>query len=217
MNIIWYGQSCFLLTTRAGERILIDPYYRFLGYRMPIIPADIVIVTHDHRDHNQLQAASGDYLLANSPLKYTCGDIQIHGVQTYHDEHNGAKRGSNYVFVIEADGLRICHAGDLGHQLTEQQVMEIGKVDILMVPVGGTKTIDGLEAVQVMKQLQPAITIPMHYRTKQLGVAGWLLFDKVNKFINAAGQKNVCVHELNVTQHSLTDYPGIVMFHHRQE
>jgi len=216
MNIIWYGQSCFLLTTSAGERILIDPYYRFLGYRMPVIPADVVVVTHDHRDHNQLQAASGDYLLANRPQKYVSGEIEIHGIPTYHDKEQGAKRGNNCVFVIQTDGLRICHAGDLGHLLTEHQVMGIGEVDILMVPVGGTKTINGTEAVQVMEQLQPAITIPMHYRTKQLGIAGWLLFDKVDKFIHAAKQKSVHIHELNVTQQSLTDYPGIVTFHSRQ-
>ncbi|MFD0710514.1 MBL fold metallo-hydrolase [Paenibacillus sp. GCM10027626] len=215
MKIKWYGQSSFLLTTQGGTRILIDPFHRLLGYHMPVVEADIVIVTHDHRDHNQLQAASGDFLLVNRPEVYNKNDVTIHGVKTYHDKQNGAKRGENIVFVIQADEMTVCHSGDLGHLLTAEQKEAIGKIDVLMVPTGGGKTINGAEAAEVMKQLQPAIAIPMHYRTKELGIAGKLLFEKVDKFIAAAQKKVTEVSELEISCTSLNEYQGIVTFRNR--
>jgi L-ascorbate metabolism protein UlaG (beta-lactamase superfamily) len=210
--IKWFGHSSFLLTTQGGTRVLIDPYDRFLGYRMPRVEADIVVVTHDHRDHNQLQAATGSYMIANQPLDYEKNDVSIQGIRTYHDKKEGAKRGANTVFVLRADGLSVCHCGDLGHLLTPSQISEIGKVDILIVPVGGKMTLNGEEAAQVMRQLQPTVAIPMHYRTKALGLPGRLLFDKEDKFVEAAGQRAVTVKELDVSRENLADYAGVVTF-----
>jgi L-ascorbate metabolism protein UlaG (beta-lactamase superfamily) len=212
MKIKWFGQSSFLLTSQAGIRILIDPYNRFLGYRMPIVEADIVVVTHDHRDHNQIQAASGKYLLVNQPAEYDIEGVKIQGIKTFHDKQNGAKRGDNIVFVFRMEGLSVCHCGDLGHLLTLEQIREIGQVDILILPVGGTMTINGVEAVQVMRQLNPTITIPMHYRTKATGIVGWLLFDKVDKFILAAELGTTDVKELNISRDRLSEYTGVVTF-----
>lgn len=215
MKIKWFGQSSFLLTSHEGTRILIDPYYRFLGYRMPRVEADIVAVTHNHRDHNQIQAATGNYLLVNQPLDYVKGDVSIKGVRTFHDKQGGAKRGDNIVFVFQTDDLTICHCGDLGHLLTSEQIRDIGKIDILIVPVGGKMTLNGPEAAQVMRQLQPAITIPMHYRTKALGVVGMILFDKVDEFLSAAGQNISEVKELDISKERLPDYAGVVTFNYK--
>jgi Predicted Zn-dependent hydrolases of the beta-lactamase fold len=213
MKIKWYGQSSFLLTTDEGTRILIDPYGRLLGYRMPrSIESDIVIVTHDHKDHNQIQVASGEYMLVNQPRSYVKKDVAITGIPTFHDKAGGKKRGPNIVFVIKAGDLKVCHCGDLGHLLTEEQVSQIGKVDILMVPAGGKMTLNGADAAKVMNQLRPAVTIPMHYRTKALGLPGKLLFDKVDKFIAAAGKPSREVQELDLTKDRLEDYAGIVTF-----
>lgn len=211
MHIKWYGHSSFLLTSEAGTRILIDPYYKFLGYRMPVpIESDIVVVTHDHGDHNKVKAASGDYLLVNEPKDYSRGDVNISGFKSFHDKVNGKKRGPNIIFRFEIDGLTICHCGDLGHLLTEEQVKAIGKIDVLIVPVGGRMTLDGAEAAHVIRQLQATVAIPMHYRTKALGLLGKIIFAKADKFCEAVGQKTTEVRTLEVTKESLTQYAGTV-------
>lgn len=211
MQIKWYGHSSFLLTSDAGTRILIDPYFKFLGYRMPVpVESDVVVVTHNHGDHNKVNAASGDYLLVNEPKEYSRGDVSINGFKTFHDKVNGKKRGPNIIFRFRIDGLTICHCGDLGHLLTEEQVNAIGKVDVLIVPVGGRTTLDGTEAVQVMRQLQATVAIPMHYSTKALGILGRIIFAKVNKFLEAAGTRTTDVKTLNVSKESLDQYAGVV-------
>ena len=191
--------------------ILIDPYGKFLGYRMPRVQADIVAVTHDHKDHNQVQIVDGDYELVNLPQRYTFGDVVIEGVPTYHDNVQGAKRGSNIVFTFNVDGLRICHAGDLGHSLTAAQLEQIGKVDVLMIPAGGRMTLGGQGAAEVVKQLQPVIAIPMHYSTKALGLIGKLIFEKEDKFIGAAGAPVHHLKELNITRETLYEHQGVVI------
>lgn len=212
MHIHWYGQSAFLLTTSSGTRLLIDPYNRMLGYRMPsAIETDIVLVTHDHKDHNQIQVATGDYMLCNQPLEYAKKDVKIRGVRTYHDNQGGAKRGPNLVFVIEADGLRIAHCGDLGHQLSPEQLAEIGPVDIAILPAGGKMVLGGQGAADVMRQLKPTIAIPMHYRTKALGILGKLLFEKADNFVAASGLPSRTAKELDVTRETLGDYAGVVV------
>ncbi|MBW4080487.1 MBL fold metallo-hydrolase [Paenibacillus sp. S150] len=210
MNIHWYGQSAFQITSQQGTVILIDPYGKFLGYRMPKIKADIVAVTHDHKDHNQIQFAEGDYELVNQARHYSIKGVEIQGVATFHDNVQGTKRGGNIVYVITVDGLRICHAGDLGHVLTAEQIRQIGTVDILMLPVGGGMTMNGETASQVMKQLQPAIAIPMHYRTKALGLLGRLLFDKEDKFLQAAGHPVNVIKDLMISKETLNKYQGVL-------
>lgn len=211
MRIKWFGHSSFLLTSEAGTRVLIDPYYKFLGYRMPVpIESDIVVVTHDHTDHNKINAASGDYLLVNEPKEYSRGDVSITGFKTFHDKVNGAKKGPNIVFRFQMDGLTICHCGDLGHLLTEQQIKEIGKVDIAIVPVGGRMTLDGPEAAQVVRQLQATVAIPMHYSTKALGILGRFVFAKSDKFIKAVGQRTTEVNTLEVTKGNVSQFAGVV-------
>lgn len=211
MKIKWFGHACFLVTATDGTRIVIDPFRRLLGYRMPAVEADIVAVTHEHGDHNQVKAVSGSYLLAREPQSYSKGSVSIKGIKTFHDKVGGAKRGSNTVFVFKVDDLTLCHCGDLGHLLTPEQVEEIGPVDVLLVPVGGTRTLNGAEAAEVMKQLKATVAIPMHYRTKALGIAGRLLFDKVEDFLNAAGQRVTRAGELEITKEQLPDYAGVAV------
>ncbi|MFB6466358.1 MBL fold metallo-hydrolase [Cytobacillus sp. Hz8] len=217
MNIKWFGQSSFLLTSKKGTKILIDPYDRFLGYKMPSLEVDIVCVTHDHRDHNKVQVAIGDYLLVNEVKEYEWQDVKIKGVKTFHDKEQGAKRGENIVFIIECDGLSICHCGDLGHQLTEEQITKIGPIDIMMIPVGGTMTINASDAAVVVQQLNPAVTIPMHYRTKAIGVAGPFLFDKVDDFLRQLPAVKTNLKELDIEKETLEDYQGVITFDYIQK
>lgn len=211
MQIQWFGHASFLLTSDAGTRVLIDPYDKFVGYRMPVpIEADVVTVSHGHGDHNAVRAASGDYLLANEPKEYSRGDVAIRGFSTFHDKAGGKKRGPNIVFRFRMDGLTVCHCGDLGHVLSEEQAAAIGKVDVLMVPVGGRMAIGAADAVQVMHQLQATVTIPMHYATKALGILGRLVFEKADKFIEAAGARTTDVKTLSLSQDNIDQYAGVV-------
>jgi L-ascorbate metabolism protein UlaG (beta-lactamase superfamily) len=211
MQIKWFGQSAFLLTSEFGTRILIDPYDKLLGYKMPKpIEADIVAVTHNHGDHNKIHVASGNYMLVNEPKEYSHDHVLIRGFKTYHDKVNGKKRGNNIVFRFVVDGLTIVHCGDLGHLLAEDQIRDIGEVDILMIPVGGKATLNGVDAVQVMNQLHPTVTIPMHYRTKALSFVGALMFDKVDRFIEASSRSSSEMSVLNINTNNLSQYSGVV-------
>ncbi|QHT60873.1 MBL fold metallo-hydrolase [Paenibacillus lycopersici] len=219
MKMIWYGHSSFMLTSEQGTRVLIDPYGKFLGYRMPKpIETDAVIVTHNHKDHNQIQVASGSYVLINEPEPRTVRDVAVRGVRTFHDKHNGAKRGGNLCFVIEMDGIVVCHAGDLGHLLTEEQLASLGAIDVLIVPIGGRMTLNGTEAAQVVRQLNPAIAIPMHYGTKALGLLGRIVFEKSAPFIQALGRPLTAdVRTLALSKRELPDKPQTLTFQYVQQ
>lgn len=210
MEIKWYGQSCFMITSKNGTKILTDPYKKMLGYKLPEIEANIVSISHNHGDHNNIKAVKGDFIHINELGSFSKDGIEIKGVQTFHDKASGAKRGKNTIYNFKVDGINVCHCGDLGHTLDSNLVKEIGNVDILLLPVGGMATIDAIDAVNVMKQLNPIVVIPMHYRTKALGIFGFL-FAKVDKFISASGLK-VKEHDvLELSQANIDDYSGIVV------
>lgn len=211
MQIRWFGQSSFLMTSEAGVRILLDPFDRMIRYKMPKpIETDIVAVSHNHGDHNKVHVATGDYLLANEPKEYYRDGVSIKGFKTYHDKVNGKKRGENIIFRFAVDDLNICHCGDLGHLLDEEHIKDIGNVDILMIPVGGRMVLNGEEGAQVVKQLKSTVTIPMHYRTPALSLPGMLLFQKVDKFIEALGQRTTDVRVLDINKSNLPQHKGIV-------
>jgi len=210
MKLKWFGQACFLMTSNAGTRVLMDPFNKKLGYKVPEVEADIVTTSHDHFDHNYIDAVKGNFYHIDQPGTYTYKDIDITGTLTYHDKYQGVKRGSNIVYTFTVDGTHICHCGDLGHLLTPVQIKGIGKVDVLLVPVGGSFAINAAEALEVRKQLNPVITIPMHYRTRALGLIG-LLFAKVDKFLSAAGEPARPVRELSLVLATLADNAGIVI------
>ena len=186
MTLEWLGHSCFLMTTGAGTKALMDPYGKFFGYKMPTIEADVVTSSHDHLDHNKVAAAGPGALAIRTPGAASVKDLRLRGVSTWHDGRQGARYGPNIVFVFEADGLRVCHCGDLGHELDEKQLKEIGRVDILLAPCGAFASAGSEEAARLVSRLEPAIAIPMHYRTRALGAWG-LLFSGVDGFVRACG------------------------------
>ena len=162
MNITWYGQSCFRLEAKEGS-ILIDPFSKEIGLKPPRIKDEVILVTHQHPDHNAIEDANPEAFIIQNPGEYENHGIAIRGIQSFHDNKEGTERGLNTIYVLKAEDLHICHLGDLGHVLTDHQVEEIGDVDILMIPVGGTYTIDAKTAVEVINQIEPKIVIPMHY------------------------------------------------------
>ena len=179
LTIKWLGHACFLITTMAGTNIVFDPYPIEVGRRLPAISGDVVFVSHSHSDHSAVGAlkSSRNVIRPLSGKSTDKGSFKLHNeviyyksILTYHDGLKGKRRGTNTVRLIVADGVRICHLGDLGHVLTASQVKAVSPVDVLMIPVGGVYTIDGATAKKVVQQLKPKYVIPMHYKTPWLKV-----------------------------------------------
>ena len=169
MTITYHGHSTFKIKGKRGT-VVTDPYDNYIGLTLPNMSADIITVSHDHKDHNAIDSITGTARRSNPFIvtkagEYEVGGISVFGVQTFHDANGGVERGTNQVFTLLVDGMRICHLGDLGHELTTQQLEEIGTVDVLLCPVGGTFTIDPDMAVKTIRAIEPGIVIPMHYKT----------------------------------------------------
>lgn len=174
MKITWLGHASFLVESADGTRIITDPYEAgsydgAVGYRPIEECADIVTISHDHADHNAVEAVTGAPEVVRGADERTVKGIPIRGVTTFHDENKGQDRGRNTVYVLEVDGLRVGHLGDLGHQLSDDEAKAVGEVDVLLAPVGGYYTIGPEEAKRVAETLGASIIIPMHYKTDALG------------------------------------------------
>ncbi len=188
MTIKFLGHACFLITSSSGVRIITDPYEPGgfggqIGYGPITDAADVVLVSHDHADHNYVQGVAGNPTVVEG--RQSAAGISFEVTNSFHDDTGGSQRGPNRIFTFEVDGIRLCHLGDLGHTLTKEQVNSIGSVDVLLVPVGGTFTIDAQGADQVIEQLQPSVVIPMHYKTAKVE----LPIAEVDNFL--AGKDNV--------------------------
>jgi L-ascorbate metabolism protein UlaG (beta-lactamase superfamily) len=174
MKIKYLAHATFLITSEKGVRIITDPYNNAPDFKYDAITetADIVTISHEHGDHNNAAAVKG-----NPTVLRTGGEvkgIKVKAVTTAHDNTGGSRRGKNTVFCLNIDGIDVCHMGDLGHELTAEQVKDIGNVDVVMIPVGGYFTIDAKTAWKVCEQLKPTVIIPMHYKTDKsnLPIAG---------------------------------------------
>lgn len=163
MKIRYLGHSCFQLESSRGVKVVTDPYSP-MGIEMPPVEADIVTSSHKHYDHNFFNGVGGNFVVVNDVKPVQIDGISIRGLQVFHDDENGKKRGKNIIFIIEMDGLVVCHMGDLGHRLTKEQLSAIGAVDILLIPIGGFFTIGPEDAVAVVKDIAPKIAIPMHFK-----------------------------------------------------
>jgi len=171
MKIKWLGHASFLITSDTGTKIITDPYATGSGIKYGEITesADIVAVSHDHSDHNNVAAVRGKPEVVRGTDITKVKGIEFKGIPSYHDEAGGSQRGKNTIFCFEMDGIRVCHLGDLGHQLSDKQASELGEIDILLMPVGGYYTIDAKVATQVGNQLKPKVIIPMHFKTDKCG------------------------------------------------
>ncbi len=164
MKIQWLGHSCFTITLLDGRIILTDPHEN-IGYPSLNTRADIITVSHQHSDHNAVKAVAGSPEVVEDAGIHELGEVKITGIPSYHDGKKGGQRGPNLIFLIEAEGLRVCHLGDLGHELDGVLVEKIGPVDVLMVPIGGFYTIDSEQAAKVVDRIGPNYILPMHYKT----------------------------------------------------
>ena len=167
MDITWLGHSCFRI--KGSQAVIItDPFPPDLGYSLGKPTANIVTVSHQHPSHSFVQGVGGEPRKIQGPGEYEISGVLIIGVATFHDAEGGQERGKNTVYLMEVDGISVCHLGDLGHVLTSEQVEEIGDVDVLLLPVGGVSTIGAPMAAEVIRQLEPNAVVPMHYKTPEI-------------------------------------------------
>lgn len=190
MDITWFGQSCFRLKYK-GATIITDPYNGDLGLKLPRQKADIVTISHEHADHNNVRAIGGEAVFFRGPGEYERAGIFVFGISTYHDRRNGRDRGRNTAYLIEGDGLSICHLGDLGHVPTQSQIEQLNALDVLFIPVGGSQTLTAGEAVEVVGLLVPRFVVPMHYQLPGIKIK----LDPVTKFLHEMGVAKVTPQE----------------------
>lgn len=186
MEISWLGHSCFRIKG-AHATVITDPYSPDLGYTLGKPTARIVTVSHQHPGHSYVQGVGGEPKLVTGPGEYEIGDVLIIGLAAFHDGEKGVKKGKNTIYLMEVDEVSICHLGDLGHVLTTEQVGEIEKVDVLLLPVGGVSTIDAPMAAEIVRQLEPKVVLPMHYKTEVLKRE----LEPVDRFLKEMGVKEI--------------------------
>jgi len=191
-KIYWAGQSCFQVSVSNSRDhsadIVIDPYGEDTGFKLPNLSADIVLVTHNHKDHNNVKGVKGTPFLVAGPGEYEVKGVFIQGIPSFHDDVEGKERGLNTIYVFEAEDMRFCHLGDLGQkQLTDEQLEKIDGIDVLMIPVGGSYTIDSSAAQKIIGQIEPKIVIPMHFA----GPKSNSKLDDISKFLKTMGKPSI--------------------------
>ena len=169
MTINYLGHSCFKLKGKNAT-VITDPYDEYVGFALPTQRADLITVSHNHKDHSAISRVKGtdqrpEPFVISGPGEYEVQGVSVFGIETDHDKNGGVQRGKNTVYNIIIDGVKICHLGDLGHLLTQEQANDIGMVDVLLMPVGGVFTIGPEEAMKVARFLEPSFVIPMHFKT----------------------------------------------------
>lgn len=206
------GHAEFLMETEKGIRIVTDPYDAECGYPIQPVEAEIALVSHHHHDHDAVENLQGRPVVIDQAGVYMPADgVRITAVRGYHDDEQGAKRGETLLFLIEADGLRIVHLGDLGEMLTDDQSNILKEPDILMVPVGGFYTIDGRQAKKIADRIGAKVVFPMHYKTKY--TAEWPITG-VGMFLEEYEKEDICegAEVLRVTKEDIVCQPKVVLF-----
>jgi L-ascorbate metabolism protein UlaG (beta-lactamase superfamily) len=193
MDITWHGHSCF--TIKGKDAVVVTDPYKNIGLNLPKLKADIVTISHEHDGHNNFEAVEGARKVITWPGEYELKNVSVIAIEAFHyskgEAADAEKRGKIIIFVIDIDGFKICHLGDLGHKLTSDITEAIGDVDILLIPVGGKNTIDYKKAVEVIEQIEPRIVIPMHYKTE----GSTADIDTNEKFLKEEGIANIEVLE----------------------
>jgi len=211
LDITWLGHSCFRIKGK-DVTVITDPYNPSLGHTLSKLQADIVTLSHLHPGHCYTEAITSEFKEVKGPGEYELKGTFITGIATWHDDAQGQKLGRNTVYLLEMDGIALCHLGDLGHLPSSELVEDVGDIDVLFVPVGGVSTIGGSRAAEIVRRLTPKVVIPMHYKTGTLATE----LEPVDKFLKEAGvketvsQPKLSVSRSNIptsTQVVILDYP----------
>ena len=209
LQIRWHGHSCWEITNNIT--LVTDPHDgKSIGIPAPTVAGDIILVSHDHYDHNSVKSVEKDNSkVITDERKRTIENIEISGFDSFHDEDMGAKRGNNIIYKFIIDEIKFCHLGDLGHNLENDTIQKIGEVDILFVPIGGTFTVDDKKAWSVVNKIKPKIIIPMHYKIGGLSlpIAG------IDPFLAQAKHKVIHVgNEIDIEKEDIPTEPEIWTF-----
>jgi L-ascorbate metabolism protein UlaG (beta-lactamase superfamily) len=191
LDIAWYGHACFRIR-EAGVAIVTDPYSKAIGLTLPRLRADVVTVSHAHEGHSSTRGFRGRPQLLQGPGEYEVGGVFITGVPTFHDDNRGSRRGRNVAFLLDWGDLTVCHLGDLGHVLAQEQVGMLNGANVLLIPAGGGSTLSVADAAQVVGQIEPNIVIPMHYHIP--GLARDL--GPVSRFLKAVGASQSATQDI---------------------
>jgi len=184
LDITWLGHSCFRIKGKEAV-VLTDPCHPSLGYSLGKLQADIVTLSHFHPGHCYTGTITNEFKLIKGPGEYQLGGTFITGIATWHDADRGNKLGKNTVYLLEMDGMTLCHLGDIGHLPTSELIEDIGDIEVLFVPVGGVSTIGGSTAAEIVRRLTPKVVIPMHYKTAALARE----LESADKFLKELGIK----------------------------
>jgi len=209
LQIRWHGHSCFEITNDIT--LVTDPHDgKSIGIPAPSVTGDVILVSHDHYDHNSVKSVEKEgSKVVTDERKRNISDVEIRGVESFHDECDGAKRGKNIMYKFTMNGIKFCHLGDLGHELDDEAIQKIGDVDILFLPIGGTFTVDDRQAWNVINMIKPKIIVPMHYKIGGLSlpIAGIDPFLEKNKYkILKVG------NEIDIEKEDLPSEPEIWTF-----
>ena len=211
MDITWLGHSCFRIKGRHSA-IVTDPYSPEVGYSLGKPAAQIVTISHQHPGHSYGEGVTGGPRPVKGPGEYEISGVLIIGIATFHDADGGKKWGKNTVYLMEIDEISVCHLGDLGHVLTGDQVEQLDNVDVLLLPVGGLSTIDAPKAAEVVRQLEPNVVVPMHYKTEAIKRE----LAPVDRFLKEMGLKEVTSQpKLSITRASLPLSPQVVLLDYK--
>ena len=206
------GHAEFLIECENGMRIVTDPYDGSCGYPLRKVSADAALISHHHHDHDAVDNLKGEPRIIDTAGTYTLGaGTRVTAVRGFHDDAGGSKRGETLLFLVETEGLRIVHLGDLGCALNAEQLQVLGSPDVLMIPVGGFFTIDGKQAKETADRLGARIILPMHYRTEYN--QGWPISGPED-FLGLYDPAGVCTgtEALRVTKEDLDCQPKVVVF-----
>lgn len=208
MIIRCIGHACFVMELDNGMRLVTDPYDDSCGYPVQSLKADAALVSHHHHDHAAVETVDCGKVIDQAGVHTLAADVKVTAVKAYHDNQGGALRGETLLFLVEAEGLRVAHLGDLGHLPTKEQIAALAPVDVLMVPVGGHFTIDAQEAQDTARLLQARVILPMHYRTE--ATAGWPI-GPVEDFTRLFLDKPETLNLLRVSQGDLACQPHLAV------
>jgi len=209
LQIRWHGHSCFEITNEVT--LVTDPHDgKSIGIHAPSITGDIILVSHDHYDHNSVKSVEkeGAKVIIDT-RKRNISNVEIKGIESFHDECCGEKRGSNIIYKFTMEDITFCHMGDIGHDLDEEAVQKIGDVDILFIPIGGTFTLDAKQAWRIIKKVKPRIAVPMHYKIGGLS----LPITGIEPFLEESNYEILKVgNEIDIEKEDLPEEPEIWTF-----
>jgi len=205
MEISYLGHSSFKIKTKSAT-VITDPFDpKMVGLKYSGVEGDIVTISHAHSDHNAADKVVGAKKVLEGPGEYEVMGVSLIGYPSFHDSKKGEERGKNTIFVIEAEGLRIAHLGDLGHALSDDLVNELGSIDILMIPVGGVFTIGPKDAVEIVGKIDPYFIIPMHYAVPGLNAETFAGIGAVEPFLKEIGMTVENLPKLTLKREDILD------------